>query len=196
MYTILSQKTVFSGRIFDVVQQQVDVGWWKIKTFEKAVRSPGTRLIIHDAGKVLLTKEYRIESGGYDYRLPWGKVFDTLEEYKSFLDSRGDIQSIAQIAALKEAKEEVGVTNFEATFFACTHAGATIDRDLYYFVLNNIVIGEQELETGEHITYERYSIADATAMCLDGSIQEERSAMTLLSFFYQHYSSGFSFSSI
>lgn len=142
-----------------------------------------------------MTKEYRIESGGHDYRLPWGKVFDTLEEYKSFFDSKGDIQSIAQIAALKEAKEEVGIIDAETILFAITHAGATIDRDLYYFVLHNVVIGEQELETGEHITYERYSIADATTMCLDGSVQEERSAMVLLRFFHHHYSSGLSLSS-
>lgn len=196
MYTILSQEVKFSGRIFDVVQQQVDVGWGKIKTFEKAIRSPGTRLIIHDVGKVLFTKEYRMESWGYDYRLPWGKVFDSLEEYKDYISSKKDMKIAAQHAALKEAKEEVGITDGEAVFFACTHTGATIDRDLYYFVLNNVVIGEQELETGEHITYERYSIADAIAMCLDGSIQEERSAMILLRFFHHHYSSGFSLSSV
>ena len=63
MYTILSEQSVFSGRIFDIVYQQVDIGVGHIKTFEKAVRSPGTRLIIIDENnKILLTREYRIEN--------------------------------------------------------------------------------------------------------------------------------------
>lgn len=186
MYTILSEQSVFSGRIFDIVHQQVDVGWGKIKTFEKAVRSPGTRLIIIDSeNKILLTKEYRIEIDGYDYRLPGGKVFDTGEEYHLFLEQQKDIWPIAQQAALKEAKEETWIIQSECAFFAVTHAAATIDWDLYYFILRKPIIGEQSLEEGEHITYDRYSVSDIVRMCMDGSMQEERSCTVLLRFLYQ-----------
>lgn len=185
MYTILSQEIKFSGRIFDIVHQQVDVGWDKIKTFEKAVRSPGTRLIIIDSeNRILLTREYRIENSGYDYRLPGGKVFDTGEEYKQFLDQKIDILPIAQKAALKEAEEEVWIIQSDCEFFALTHAAATIDWDLYYFVLRNSVIGKQSLEEGEHITYDRYGLSDLVRMCMDGSMQEERSCTVLLRFLH------------
>ncbi len=186
MYTIISEEVIFSGRIFDIVHQQVDVGGGNIKTFEKAVRSPGTRLIIIDGNnKILLTKEYRIENSWYDYRLPGGKVFDTNTEYKQFLDTKNDILSIAQRAALKEAREEVWVVQSECDFFVVTHAAATIDWDLYYFILKNSIIGQQSLEEGEHITYDRYSVSDVTTMCMDGSMQEERSCTVLLRFLYQ-----------
>lgn len=63
-----------------------------VKTFEKARRAPGTRLIIPvGEDSILLTKEYRQEVDGYDFRLPGGKVFDSLEEYNSFLQSDEDI---------------------------------------------------------------------------------------------------------
>lgn len=186
MYTILSEQSLFSGRIFDVVQQQVDVGWENLKIFEKAVRSPWTRLIIINPNNtILLTKEYRMELSWYDYRLPGGKVFDSNAEYRQFLDTKEEIKLIAQEAALKEAKEEVGIIQSDCIFFVVTHAAATIDWDLYYFILRNVVIEEQSLEEGEHITYDRYSISDVVKMCMDGSMQEERSCTVLLRFLYQ-----------
>jgi len=49
--------------------------------FETARRAPGVRLIIVRDGQMLITREFRNELDDYDYRLPGGKVFDTLDEY-------------------------------------------------------------------------------------------------------------------
>ena len=69
------------GRMIEIVTQQMRVGSEEI-VFEKARRSPGTRLLITSPDhNILLTREYRGEIGGWDYRLPGGKVFDSLEEY-------------------------------------------------------------------------------------------------------------------
>lgn len=62
------------------------------KVFEFARRSPGTRLIIlNDKHEILITKEYRSELEKFDYRLPGGKVFDTLVEYNDALKLNADI---------------------------------------------------------------------------------------------------------
>jgi hypothetical protein len=46
------------------------------------------RIIIqNEEKKILLTKEFRYELDAYDWRLPGGKVVDTLDEYLSILDS-------------------------------------------------------------------------------------------------------------
>ncbi len=185
MYTILSEQSVFSWRIFDIVHQEVDVWWAHIKTFEKAVRSPWTRLIISDNNKILLTREYRIEIDNYDYRLPGGKVFDKLKQYNSFLSSGENILSIAQQAALKEAKEEVGIIQSDCNFFQISHNGSTVERDLYYFILSNCVFWEKSLGKWEYITDDWYSIDQVITMCMDGSMKEERSSMILLKFLYQ-----------
>ncbi len=186
MYTILSEQSVFSGRIFDIVHQEVDIWWGHIKTFEKAVRSPGTRLIIVDNNdRILLTREYRIEIDDYDYRLPGGKVFDKLKQYNAFLSTWEDILPIAQQAALKEAKEEVGVIQSDCDFFQISHNGSTVDRDLYYFVLSNCIFWEKSLGKGEYITDDWYSIDQVIMMCLNWSMKEERSSMILLKSLYQ-----------
>jgi len=61
------------------------------------------RLIICDGDKILLTKEYRSEVDTVDYRLPGGKVFDTLIEYNKH---KSDIENHALIAVQRECEEE------------------------------------------------------------------------------------------
>jgi ADP-ribose pyrophosphatase len=167
------------GKIIEVVQREVEVGG-KTKTFEFARRSPGTRLIILDGDKVLLTKEFRHEVGGYDYRLPGGKVYDTLDEYNAALEGGVDINEVAKAAAAKEAREEVGIEPKALEFYHKSVCGATVVWDLFYFVVKEFDKIEQNLEEGEDITLEPVSIAEAKAMCLDGRMSEERSALVLL----------------
>jgi 8-oxo-dGTP pyrophosphatase MutT (NUDIX family) len=61
------------------------------------------RLIITDGDKILLTKEFRRELNQEDYRLPGGKVFDTLKEYNAY---RQNIEPSCLVAAKRECEEE------------------------------------------------------------------------------------------
>ena len=68
----------FKGTIWQVVQQQRPDG----RLFELAKRSPGVRVLITDGDKILLNKERRHElDGGFDLRLPGGKVYDDIEAW-------------------------------------------------------------------------------------------------------------------
>ena len=72
------ENIVFRGKIVEVVQDAKR---------EFARRSPGVRLLIIKGNQTLLTKEYREEIKSFDYRLPGGKVFDTLVNYNNFTKS-------------------------------------------------------------------------------------------------------------
>ncbi|OGG53353.1 hypothetical protein A2851_00030 [Candidatus Kaiserbacteria bacterium RIFCSPHIGHO2_01_FULL_53_29] len=175
------EKVTYQGKIIEVVEQPMRVGE-KTINFEFARRAPGTRLIIptHD-GKIILTKEYRPEIKDYDFRLPGGKVFDTLKEYNSFLKTNGDIKAKAHEAAVKEAREEVGIVAGDAELFGISKCGTTVEWDLYYFVVRSYTEETgQDLEAGEDIAVVPTTLANAKEMCLDGRIQEERSALMLL----------------
>lgn len=167
------------GNIIEVAQKEVEVNGKK-KIFEFARRSPGVRLIIPKGDTVLLTKEFRSELNGYDYRLPGGKVYDSLDEYNISLISGIDINEAAKIAAIKEAREETGLEVHDLFLFHKSICGATIIWDLFYFVVKNFMEGQQELEEGEDITFEFLEKEKVKMMCLDGSISEERSALVLL----------------
>ena len=174
------EKIIFQGKIVEIVEQPMRAGD-KNFTMEFARRSPGVRLIVPTTdGNVLLTKEYRPELKAYDFRLAGGKVIDTLIEYNSFRKAGGDIKEKAREAAEREAQEEIGIVVKEAELFAVSRCGLTVEWDLFYFVVNAYEQGTQNLEEGEDITVVPTPIAEAQAMCLDGRISEERSALILL----------------
>ena len=177
-----SEQIVYQGKMIEVVHQKVKIGD-KEKTFEFARRSPGTRLIIRTPeNKILITKEFRTETDNYDYRLPGGKVFDSLEEYNQFLNSGQDILEQAKQAAIKEAKEEVGIDVQEINYLYTSTAGATVVWDLFYFIVTKYEHREagQELEHGEDIEVIDMSEQESKELCLDGRMQEDRSAAVLM----------------
>lgn len=168
------EKITHKGKIIEVVQKEM--GSW---TIEFARRSPGTRVIIEKGDKIILSKEFRHELGTYDYRLPGGKVFDSLEEYNKALENNTDISEQAKISAMKEAREEVGVEAKDISFIHKSICGATVVWDLYYFLVKDFNQTSQDLGEGENITVEEVNKEIAKEMCLNGQISEERSALVL-----------------
>ena len=180
------EKILYQGKIVEVVHFDVEQAGKKM-VFEKARRSPGVRLIIPGEKTILISKEDRQEVGGYDYRLPGGKVFDTLEEYNQALASGVDMTEAAKKAAIKEAREEVHIDVQDLTFFHRSICGTTMEWDLYYFVVNKyepvdreVVAAERTVEEAEDIDAQFIDETKVKAMCLDGSMSEERSALVLL----------------
>mgnify|MGYP001604260943 CR=1 FL=1 len=171
--------SIFQGRIFEVVQD---------KNREFVRRAPGTRLIIHDkkAEKVLITHEMRYELGEGDYRLPGGKVFNTLVEYLDFLKSGRDIIEEAKKAAVLEARQEAGVLVDDIKFFAKSICGATVVWDLFYFIVDKFHLAEeQQLEEGETIEVNWVSLNEAKEIAISGRMKDERSAAVLLRYLHQ-----------
>ena len=167
------------GKMIEVVQKEVSRNG-VTKTFEYARRSPGVRLIIPKGNNILLTKEFRHELQAYDYRLPGGKVFDSLDEYNNAIQNGIDVAEAAKQAATKEAKEEVGIEVKEISFLHKSICGATVVWDLFYFLVSDFNESAQSLEEGEDIAVEWTPKDEAKRMCLDGRMSEERSALVLI----------------
>mgnify|MGYP006422791831 CR=1 FL=1 len=175
------EKVIHQGHIIEIVQQDHQVGD-RVIPFEKARRSPGVRMIIVKDGKMLLSKEYRTELGGDDYRLPGGKVFDKLEEYNEALKGEVDLVEVARGAVERECVEETGHACLSAKHIHTTSPGATISWDLYYFVVEEFEVNAdgQQLEGGEVIEPMWFGLDEVKEMCLDGRVQEERTAAVLM----------------
>ena len=180
-----TEKITYQGKIIEVVEKTRKIKG-EDKVFEFARRSPGTRLIVPEGDGIILSKEFRYELGDYDYRLPGGKVFDTLTEYNAFLAQEGDMTSAAKIAAIKEAKEEMGIVVKDISYLHTSVCGATVVWDLFYFLVNDFEKSKQDLEEGEIITTEVISKEKVREMCLNGKISEERSALALLKYLNQN----------
>src|SRR5205814_6024100 len=120
-----------SGQLFELVHLLQPDG----RVFEVARRAPGVRVIIADKAKrqILLQREFRRELGGYDFRLPGGKAFDTLAEFETFRKSGAEVADAAAAKARAEAYEEAGMAVEEMQFFKKSTLGATVEWDLYVF---------------------------------------------------------------
>lgn len=178
----------YKGKLFEVVSEPVEIDG-KMFTFEKVRRSPGVRLIIGDRqGNILLTREFRRELSEFDYRLPGGKVFDSLDEFNEFKQSKGNIIEKAKQAAFKEAKEETGFAPDALEHHSTSKLGATVEWDLHYFVasVNRSQQGVQELETGENIEVVWFTEEEVKKLILESNkFSEERSVATLMRFLHR-----------
>ena len=174
-------QSVYQGRIVEVVEYEVEVAPGKKKMFEKARRAPGVRLIIRDAAwRFLLNKEWRYELGEHDWRLPGGKVVDTLQEWISIVDAWKDVLPYVEEAARREALEEAWLIVESMTIVTKKVCGATMERDLWYVLVDDWIESERIHEEWEHIEwYERFSWDALRDMLAEGSIQEGRSAAIL-----------------
>lgn len=177
----INEEIFAKGKLFEIVHLKQDDG----RVFEVARRAPGVRLIIHDesAGKVLLTKELRHELGEWDYRLPGGKVFDSLDEFEAFRTNSEDILGAAKQKAIEEAQQEAGVEVADLSLYKKSVLGATVEWDLYVFETNNwrLSVEGQELEVGEKIEADTWVTYDEVRkMALNGAMAEERVALILL----------------
>ncbi len=181
-----TEKITHQGKTIEVVQKQMGPNS-KTWTLEFARRSPGTRLIIEKEDKIILSREFRHELESCDYRLPGGKVFDSLEEYNKALETKVDISEAAKKCAIEEARQEVGVKVKNISFLHKSICGVTIVWDLYYFVVKDFDEVPQDLGEGEEIQVEIVDREKAKAMCLNGQISEERSALIL----FRYLNSGF-----
>ncbi len=178
------KEIVYKGKITAIEQEHVQIKNKK-KIFEKAFRSPGVRAIIDNGKEILLSKEYRHELGGFDWRLPGGKVFDTLTEY--LLHKEKDILPYAEQATIQECKEEIGITVRNPKYFDKTSPGATIEWILYYFVITEFE-GKHEnqyTEEGEQTRPKWISYETIKAWCMNKTIQEEATAIQLLRYLAQ-----------
>lgn len=177
----------YSGKMIRIATQRMGFPDTTEKTFEFAERAPGVRILVTDGERILLTKEWRGETQNWDHRLPGGKVFDSLKEYLSGKE-QGDsyMQDQALLAAQKELSEETSIRLPIESFkhLGKSVAGATVVWDLHYYMANvpkqEGLLSEITTEEGEQTKPQWFTYEQVQALCLDGSVQEDRSVAALL----------------
>lgn len=183
----------YKGKILRIVEQPVKLPNGMKKIYEYAERSPGVRIIVSDRSKILLTKEWRFETHNSDFRLPGGKVFDSIDDYTHAAMNPGfNINHFCKIAAQKELKEETTLY-YDLDSFEKIHlskCGATIKWDLFYYLVEvptqNIDRIKVETIEGEQIEVHWLSYHDVKELCFNGGIQEDRSVAVLLRYLHSH----------
>ena len=106
------EHSIFDNGFFEFLETEEE---FKIDNQTKYIkrnmvrRPPGIRaLIVNRKNQILLSKEFRYELNSWDYRLPGGKVFDSLNEYKIALNNNTVMENVLKTVP-KEVLEEVGL---------------------------------------------------------------------------------------
>jgi len=127
---------IFNGKVGQVLQDEKGREYYR--------RSPGVRAIIDTGSGLIISKEIRnYLDRKWDYRLPGGKVADTLLEYLIFLKRDGEDncgnEPMIRDALIKELEEEVGITFVRygegVSLYHLSPSSASVEHDLYYFLI-------------------------------------------------------------
>lgn len=189
-------RIAFTSRLFTITTHDVLFSNGVIKSFEFACRSPGVRTLLTDGESILMTKEWREESNCWDFRLPGGKMFDTIEEYyqfKSKKPSEEDFDEIARTAAQKEVLEECGIkiSSENLKKIHVSKCGGTVEWDLHYLIgqLEKKSITSNQVVSKEDEIIQSYplSFKEVKKLCLDGAVSEDRTVGFLLKFLEKSY---------
>lgn len=148
-------------------------------------RPPGIRaLIINNDNQILLSKEFRYELNDWDYRLPGGKVFDSLDDYKKSLINDTVMEQVLKTVS-KEVLEEVGLIVSNPKLLKVSLDGVGVIWDLYYFEIKDYKISDNgpQLEDNEIINgYEWCDFSEIITMCQNNKIHEDRTVGVLLTY--------------
>lgn len=183
------EKSVFNNGFFEFLETDAEFivnGLSKNIKRKMVRRPPGIRALIIDKvkNKILLSKEFRYELNDWDYRLPGGKVFDSLEDYKKSIFN-DDVLEHVEKTVPKEVLEEVGLIISNPKLIKISHDGAGVIWDLYYYEITDYEINKTGAQLEENEIIEGFvwkSFDEVIQLCINQEIHEDRTVAVLLSY--------------
>lgn len=182
------EKSLFNNGFFEFIETNEEfIVENQVKHIKRDIvrRPPGIRaLIVSKDNKILLSKEFRYEFNDWDYRLPGGKVFESLNDYKLALKN-GTVKENVLKTVPKEVQEEVGLVVHNPKLLKISKDGAGVIWDLYYFEIKDYEKSENgpQLEEEEIINgYKWYEFSEIITMCQNNKIKEDRTVAVLLTY--------------
>lgn len=182
-------ESIFDNGFFEFVkaEQEFEInGEKKLIKRNMVRRPPGIRAIIvkKQEKKVLLSREFRFELNKWDYRLPGGKVFDSLKDYQVALKDDTVLMNVEKTVA-KEVMEEVGIQVNKQLLFKISPDGSGVVWDLFYYEITDfeIIKNGQHLEEDEMVEgFVWKTFDEVKKMCIEGDINEDRTVGVLLTY--------------
>lgn len=184
------EKTIYEHGLFELLEtEKTHVIDNKKRTVKRTMvrRPPGVRALIinkEDNKKILLSQEFRYELDKWDYRLPGGKVFDSLKDFKEHLDE-DDLLKHVESSVKREILEEIGMIIKDKKLIKVSHAGSSVIWDLYYYEVTDYEesVDGSHLEENEFVSgYVWKSFEEIIEMCNKGDINEDRTVGVLLNY--------------
>lgn len=159
--------TTYKGRIFTITEQDVELPNGEKTVFEYCERPASVSIVaFNEKGELLLIREWRDGYGKHVWFLPSGRV-----------DHPGDTP---KKAAIRELREETGYRPKRIKLLHKRTAGPTLHWNIYIYVAKDLVIDPLPCDSGERIVPHFVPFKKAVQMALDGTIENEYIAYTII----------------
>ena len=164
---VISSKTVFKGRVFNVDSDQVEEPG-NVIVARQVVRHPGAIVVlaVDNSGRVLLERQYRYAANARLWELPAGRI------------EKGETKLAA---AKRELLEETGFTATKwrpaLSFYA---SPGFLDEVLHVFLAQGLIKGRARPEEDERIAIRFVPLKQAVRMAMSGKIIDSKTIASIL----------------
>ncbi|MFC7527328.1 NUDIX domain-containing protein [Actinoplanes sp. GCM10030250] len=158
-------QVAWAGRHFQVLLTPVTYPDGTVKTHEQVQAPDVVRVYGVADDAVLLIREYRADVGRRVYRVPSGRV---------------EAGESAEAAARREFREEAGREALGWELLKAARPVLKFKYTVWHFLATDLSFVGQDTEPGEDIEVVRMPLDQVPDMVLDGFVEEDSIAMTLL----------------
>ena len=164
---ILDSTTIYSGKIFDVVKQNVQLPNGKTTDRDLIVHGGASAILpVFDDGRILLVRQFREATGTDILEIPAGRL---------------DIGEDPEVCAIRELREETGYNaqnmRLLIKYFPCTGYSTEI---LYIYLAEGLSPGKANLDEDEFVSAEIYPQGELIDMIQSGDIIDSKTILAIL----------------
>ena len=163
----LSSEEIYTGPVFRITKDAVRLPDGRTGRRDLVHTLGGVVILpVDDQGRVTLVRQFRYAHGEALLEAVAGKLEKGEEPFP---------------AAQRELREETGFTAKKWTPLGKIETSpGFLTEKLWLFLAEELTQGEQQLDDGEFLNTERFSLAEATAMAADGRIDDGKTLAILL----------------
>lgn len=162
-----SRKNIFKGKVIEVTVDTI-TNVDGLKATREVVHHSGAACVvpIEDDGTVYMVQQFRYPFNEYMLEIPAGKK---------------DINEDHRITAIRELKEETGITAKNLVYLGEYRGNvAILTEKIHMYLATGLLFSQQNLDEGEYVEVKKYHINDVVDMIFKNEIKDGKTISAIL----------------